>query len=188
MRAAERNARSRRERSMQPRTLVAVIGGGTVEPEVRQQAVEVGYELGRRGLSLVCGGLGGVMEACCEGLVRARELHLTDVLTVGILPGPLAGDANPWVDVAIPTGMGIGRNLLVVRSAAAVIVVDGASGTLSELACAWQLGRPIVALSGSGGIAESWAGRAIDRRRGDQVRAATSPEAAVELVAKMLGA
>ena len=172
---------------MEPRTLVAVIGGGTVDHEVRRQAVEVGYQLGRRGLSVVCGGLGGVMEACCEGLARARELHLTEVLSVGILPGPLAGDANPWVDVAIPTGMGIARNLLVVRSAAAVIVVNGGSGTLSELAFAWQLGRPIVALSPSGGIAEAWAGRAVDNRRGDKVRRADTPESAVELVVEALG-
>jgi uncharacterized protein (TIGR00725 family) len=165
---------------------VGVIGGGDVDDHVRAVARELGSELGRRGLSLVCGGLGGVMEAVCEGLRRAREEHGTHGLAMGILPGPFAADANPYVDVVVPTGMGIARNILVVRSADVIIVVDGGSGTLSELAFAWQLGKPIVALTSAGGIAAEVAGRRLDDRRQDPVLTAGSPVEAVELALRAM--
>lgn len=167
-----------------PRALVAVIGGSTAEPQVAALARDVGYELGRRGLSLVCGGMQGVMAAACEGLVSAREAHRTGALAVGLLPGTEASDANPFVDLALPTGLGIARNLLIVRAAAAVIAIAGGSGTLSELAFAWQLGRPIVALVPSGGVAATFAGRGVDDRRGDVIMAAATPAQAVELAAR----
>lgn len=95
----------------------------------------MGRELGARGVVVVCGGLGGVMEAACRG---AKEAGAT---TVGILPGSDRSAANPFVDVAIATGLGEARNALVVRAADALIAVGGAYGTLSEIALALKAGK-----------------------------------------------
>jgi uncharacterized protein (TIGR00725 family) len=100
----------------------------------------VGRELGGRGAVLVCGGLGGVMEAACRG---AKEAGGT---TVGILPGMDRAAANPYVDVAVPTGLGEARNALVVRAADALVAVGGGYGTLSEIALALKAGKRVVGL------------------------------------------
>lgn len=110
---------------------------------------------------LVCGGLEGVMEAACRG---AKEAGGT---TIGILPGTDRGAANPFVDVAVPTGLGEARNALVVRAADALVAVGGGYGTLSEIALALKAGKPVVGLG-------TW--------DVDGVEAADSPEAAVETV------
>ena len=119
---------------------VAVVGDGRCSAEVAAQAEAVGRELAQRGAILVCGGLGGVMEAACRGAKAAGGL------TIGILPGPLRRDANRYVDIPIVTGMGEARNVLVVQSAQAVIAVHGEYGTLSEIAHALKLGIPVVGL------------------------------------------
>ena len=105
---------------------------------------------------------------------------------IGILPGLDATDANPFVDIALPTGLGLARNVLVVASADAVIAIGGRSGTLSEIALAWQLGRPVIAIDGHGGWAAELAGRAVDDRRTDTVRAVSSVAEAVRAVADVL--
>jgi uncharacterized protein (TIGR00725 family) len=167
------------------RTLIAVVGsGGTIDESALGAARDVGFELGRRGVSLVCGGLGGVMEAACEGLRTAREHYATDCLAVGILPGEEAGQANPFVDLALPSGLGLARNTLVARAGAALIVVAGEAGTLSEVALAWQLGKPIVALAPTGGVAGRLAGQALDERRHDVIVPAQTPAEAVDLALK----
>lgn len=120
--------------------IIAVIGAGRCSEAIAQVARNVGQELGRRGLTLVCGGLGGVMEAACRG---AKE---TGGQTIGILPGVSRQDANPYVDIPIVTGLGEARNIIVVRTAQAVIAVDGEYGTLSEIAYALKLGIPVVGL------------------------------------------
>jgi uncharacterized protein (TIGR00725 family) len=89
---------------------------------------------------LVCGGLGGAMEAACRGAKAAGGT------TVGILPGSDRAAANPFVDVAVPTGLGQGRNLVVVHAADAVVAVGGGYGTLSEIALALRHGKPVVGL------------------------------------------
>ena len=122
------------------RVHVAVSGGGEAGEEACRQAYEVGRELARRAAVVVTGGLGGAMEAACRG---AKAEGGT---TVGILPSDDRDDANDWVDVAVPTGLGEGRNALVVRAADAVIAVAGEFGTLSEIALALRLGRPVVGL------------------------------------------
>ncbi len=119
---------------------IAVIGGGEGSAEVLRQAEEVGRTLASAGVTLVCGGLGGVMAAACRG-AKAGEGR-----TVGILPDSDRAAANGWVDVIIPTGLGEARNLLVVRSAAAVIALDGEYGTLSEIALSLRAGIPVVGL------------------------------------------
>jgi uncharacterized protein (TIGR00725 family) len=117
---------------------IAVIGGSEATQSVLAQAEEVGRALATGGAILVCGGLGGVMAAACRGAKVAGGV------TVGLLPGSDASAANPWVDVAIPTGLGEGRNVLVVRSAAAVVAIGGEYGTLSEIALALRARLPVI--------------------------------------------
>jgi uncharacterized protein (TIGR00725 family) len=117
---------------------VAVVGPGEASPDEIAAAERVGSELARRGAVVVCGGLGGVMEAACRG---AKEEGGT---TLGILPGVDRSAANPYVDVAVATGLGEARNALVVRAADALIAVGGAYGTLSEIALALKGGKRVV--------------------------------------------
>ena len=121
--------------------IVAVIGAGRCSKEVARVAESVGRELARRGAALVCGGLGGVMEAACRGAKSEGGL------TIGILPGSSRREANLHVDIPVVTGLGGARNVIVVRTAQAVIAVDGEYGTLSEIAYALKLGIPVVGLS-----------------------------------------
>lgn len=124
-------------------------------------ATLIGRELAARGVTVVCGGLGGVMEAACRG---AKEGGGT---TVGILPGTDRSAANPFVDVAIPTGLGEARNALVVRAADALVAVGGGYGTLSEVALALKAGKRVVGL-------RSW--------EIEGVEVVDTPEAVVEAV------
>jgi uncharacterized protein (TIGR00725 family) len=103
-------------------------------------AEAVGRELAARGAVLICGGLGGVMEAACRGAKQAGGL------TVGILPGTDRAAANAFVEVAIPSGLGEARNALVVRAADALIAVGGGYGTLSEIALALKAGKRVAGL------------------------------------------
>lgn len=120
---------------------MAVVGPDAgADDAVRELALEVGRDLGARGVVLVCGGGGGVMESACRG---AREAGGS---TVGILPGLDRDAANPHVAIAIPTGLGEARNTLVVRAADAVIAVGGEFGTLSEIAFALKTGKPVIGL------------------------------------------
>jgi uncharacterized protein (TIGR00725 family) len=119
---------------------VAVVGPGDASPQELQSAEDVGAGLAARGVVVVTGGLGGVMEAACRG-ARSRRGR-----TVGILPGEDRGAANGWVEIAIATGLGELRNGLVVRAADALVAVGGGHGTLSEVALALKLRRPVVGL------------------------------------------
>jgi uncharacterized protein (TIGR00725 family) len=120
---------------------VAVVGGGEAGPDVLAIAEDVGRHLARRDAVVLCGGLGGVMEAACRG---AKAEGGT---TVGILPTDDRRAANPYVDVAIATGMGEARNALVVRAADVLVAVDGEFGTLSEIALALRTGTPVVGIA-----------------------------------------
>ena len=119
---------------------IAVIGGSTCSADAAQVAEAVGRRLASRGVALVCGGLGGVMEAACRGAKSAGGL------TVGILPGDDRRSANPHVDIPVVTGMGHARNAIVVKTAQAVIAIDGSYGTLSEIALALQNGIAVIGL------------------------------------------
>ena len=122
---------------------MAVVGPSEGSADELAAAAAVGRGLAERGAMVVCGGLGGAMEAACRG---AKEAGGT---TLGILPGADRRDANanPYVDVAVATGLAEGRNALVVRTADAVVAVGGAYGTLSEIALALRAGRPVVGLA-----------------------------------------
>jgi hypothetical protein len=122
---------------------VAVVGAHDADGRQAEDAAAVGAELARRGAVVITGGRGGVMEAASRG---AKEVGGT---TVGILPGSDRAEANAWVDIALPTGLGEARNALVARAADAMVAVGGGYGTLSEIALALRAGKRVVGL-------ESW--------------------------------
>ena len=127
-----------------------MVGPGDATDAQRAVAEDVGRLLAEAGAIVVTGGHSGVMEAASKG---AREAGGT---TLGILPGADRREANEWVSVAVPTGMGEARNALVVRAADAVIAVGGAWGTLSEIALARKTGKPVADL-------DSWELDGVDR-------------------------
>jgi uncharacterized protein (TIGR00725 family) len=143
---------------------VAVIGPSEATPDEIERAAEVGRLLAERDAIVVCGGLGGVMEAVSRGAASAGGTVL------GILPGRDRSDANVHVTVAVTTGMGEMRNPLVVRSADAVIAIGGAYGTLSEIAFALRTGVPVIGIG-------TW--------ELDDVVDAPDPRAAVELALEL---
>ena len=126
---------------MMDKKIIGIIGGGQCSKEEAKVAEEVGRELARRGAVLVCGGLGGVMEAACQGASAEGGI------TIGILPGENRKAANPHIQIPIVTGMGYARNVAVVKSAEAVIAIGGNYGTLSEIAHALQSGIPVIGLN-----------------------------------------
>ena len=124
------------QRPAEPAPRVAVVGAGEASAAEHATARAVGAALARAGAVLLCGGRGGVMEAAARGAAEAGGL------TVGILPGVDASEANAWIRVPLPTGMGEVRNALLVRAAEAVLAVGGGWGTLSEIALARKMGIP----------------------------------------------
>lgn len=122
------------------RLIIGVIGSSKPDKELETLAENVGRELANKGITVICGGLTGVMEACCRGAKEAGGL------TIGILPGTSGQDANPYVDIAIPTGIGEARNLVIIRSSHTVIAIGGGYGTLSEMAFALKLKVPVIGL------------------------------------------
>lgn len=151
---------------------IGVIGAGETDEELSALAEAVGSALARRGAVLVCGGLGGVMEAACRGAVEEAGL------TVGILPGTDRRAANPHVRVAIPTGMGEMRNALIVRAADAIIAIAGEFGTLSEMAFALKTGVPVVGLRAWELSKQGRAVEAFERSHDPQEAVATALELA----------
>lgn len=121
---------------------IAVIGEGSCDEATATQAEEVGRLVAGAGAVLVCGGMGGVMEAACRGARAAGGV------TLGILPGLDRAEGNPYLDYSIVTGIGHARNLAVAASGDAVIAVGGRFGTLSEIGLARKAGRPVVVLGG----------------------------------------
>ena len=155
---------------------VAVIGDGDPSgPDanrILEWAEEIGMELARAGTFVVTGGLGGVMRAASRG-ARAGGGQ-----TIGILPGADASEANEYVSIAIPTGLGVVRNLVVVTSAEAVVAVGGRHGTLSEIGLALRMGRHVVALS-------SWRVESEHRLGGPRVHRARDPREAAALALRL---
>ncbi len=119
---------------------IGVIGAGQCSLEIERLAEEVGREIAKKKALLICGGLGGVMEASARGAKQEGGV------TIGILPGFSFEDANPFIDIPIVTGLSHARNVLVVRSSQAIIAVEGGYGTLSEIGIALKLRKPVVGL------------------------------------------
>ncbi len=119
---------------------IGVIGAGTCSEATYLLARDLGFEIGKREWILICGGLGGVMEGAAKGCSEAGGM------TVGILPGLDKESANPYIQLPIPTGLGEGRNLLVVRASDLLVSIAGGYGTLSEIALALKTNKPVVGL------------------------------------------
>lgn len=149
--------------------VIAVIGGGKCSAQEAALAETVGRELAKRGAILVCGGLSGVMEAACRGAA------IESGLTVGILPTEDPDDRNPYVQLPIVTGIGHARNIAVVKSAQAVIAIDGDYGTLTEIGFALKSGIPVIGLN-------TWS----LYRNGEEDRSIIRAEDAVDAVEKAI--
>ena len=162
---------------------IGVIGSGENVPvDVLSASEQVGRSIAEKGAILVCGGRGGVMEAACRGAKSAGGI------TVGILPGLTRQDANEFVDVAIPTGLGYSlRNFITVRCSDAIIMLHGEVGTLSEAVLSYQHGKPLIALTTTDGWARRLRetaledGAYLDGRRLMQIRYVETAEDAVEM-------
>ncbi len=126
---------------MGKRKIIGVIGAGSADEKTLTMAETVGRLSASRGAMLVCGGLGGVMEAAARG---ARAAGGT---TIGILPQNETSGANPFIDIPIATGFGEGRNIVIVRTADALIAIGGEYGTLSEIAFALKMGKAVIGLN-----------------------------------------
>lgn len=165
------------------RTTIGVIGnaarpGVTLPAELLDAAREIGGLIAGAGAVLVNGGTGGVMEAAAQGAQEAGGL------TIGFLPQADYEHANPYIDIAFPTGMGTMRNILTARCCDALIMVGGGVGTLNELTVAYDVGTPVVVLRGSGGWSDRIEaslvdGRWLDERRTAELDFADTPSDAV---------
>jgi len=153
---------------------VAVIGGSSPTADEAALAEDVGRALAEAGAVLVCGGRGGVMEAACRGAKQAGGV------TIGILPGPDASEANRYVDIPIATGIGEARNAIITRTASVAIAVGGSYGTLSEISFALGFGKPVVGLG-------TWAMGREGHPPAPIIRAETAEAAVRQALAQLQG-
>lgn len=144
--------------------IIGVIGGGDITEEIRRLAEEVGRGIAENDAILISGGRGGVMEMACKGAKEANGL------TGGVLPTMDPEDANPYVDVRIPTGMGYARNVIIALASDALIAIGGRYGTLSEISHALNLGKKVIGL-------ETWNLELVDEHCEDFVTAKDAEEA-----------
>ena len=145
-------------------------------------AYDVGYEVAKSGCVLLTGGLGGVMKASSHGA------HDANGLVVGIIPQDDASFANEFCDVVIPSGMGLTRDFLNALSADGVIIVGGASGTLTEICAAYMHKKPIVAIRNTGGSADRFIDGYIDHRKNIKIIGVDSPKDAVKKILELITA
>jgi uncharacterized protein (TIGR00725 family) len=160
---------------------VAVVGpDDDAEADDIDAARRVGYELARHGAVLVCGGLGGVMQAACEGVRASNEENKGNGQAIGLLPGIDPHEGNKYLTVALPTGLGELRNGLVVRAADAIIAVGCSWGTLSEIALAMRMSKPTILIANHG-----WEIIYRHNQPQDKPLIVSSPEEAVGEAVKM---
>jgi uncharacterized protein (TIGR00725 family) len=146
-----------------------------------QAARKVGAEVAKRGALLLSGGLGGVMEAASQGAKEAGGF------VIGIIPQDNKSEANMFCDAVIATGIGFARDFVTASSADAIVVVGGGAGTLIEIAAAYQKRIPIVAVKGTGGVADRLVDTYIDDRKVELILGGDTPEEAVKLAFSLLG-
>lgn len=145
--------------------VIAVVGAGKCSKKLRDMAAEVGKYVAENGGIIVCGGLGGIMEGAARGAKEAGGV------TIGILPSDDKNDANEYIDYIIPSGFGEARNLLVIRTADALVAFPGKFGTLSEMAFAMQAKKPVISVN-------AW-------KLGEDIKTAETPLEAAELAMKL---
>ena len=165
-------------------TLIGVIGSANASKPLVEAAFEAGREVIKAGYILLCGGLGGVMEAACRGAHSVAGNNSGRI--IGIIPSADKRDANPYADIVIATGMGYARNMIVACASDALIAVGGGSGTMSEIAMAWQYGKPIVVIEGLPGTAVELAGKSLDERRVDTIAGVKTAAEAISFIRKTL--
>lgn len=168
------------------RPQIALIGPNDTNttPELRDCASEIGHGLVKAGYRIVCGGMGGVMKAVCQG-AKGSPYYFEGSI-IGILPGNDGKEGNRFLDIIINSGVGFARNLAVVSSGDIVIALGGGAGTLSELAFAWQFGKTIVAIDIGEGWSQRLGGFSLDNRRDDAIHSVASAKEAVELCKRLL--
>lgn len=171
--------------NMDRRPVVAVIGGASEkqDPKIYVLAQDIGRSLINEGCRLVTGGLGGIMRASSSGARSSTAWE--DGMILGIIPSYDRSTANEFVDIVIATGIQMGRNALVVATADVVIAIGGGSGTLSEMALAWQMGKPIIAMTGCKGWSHQLAGQRLDSRYDTNILEANTAQEAIALVRKL---
>ncbi len=159
---------------------IAVIGynDDMCSDEARKLAYETGEEIARAGAILVCGGLGGVMEAACRGAKNAEGM------TVGIIPQDNFSYANKYCDIVICSTVGHARDYIVASSADGIIAIGGGVGTLVELSIGYMMKKPMVVVADSGGMADLYGGKFLDERKRVMIESAKSPVEAVQFVVK----
>jgi|GEM_PF-31332 len=167
------------------RPVVAVVGQSDPDEPLTLAAEAIGRGLVDAGFRVATGGLQGVMAAASRGARSSSSWRDGDVIAV--LPGLDAAAANSWADVVVPTGLSHARNVVLVAMADVVVAVGGGAGTLSEIAMAWQHGKPIVALDQGDGWSARFAGHRVDHRREDVVHAAADASDVVGRVRRLLG-
>jgi len=150
------------------KTVIGVIGAGDANGEECLTAQEVGSEIAKRKCVLVCGAMGGVMEAACKGAKSEGGL------TIGIIPGDSKTQSNPYVDIPVVTAMSHARNVIVVRSSDAIIAIGGSYGTLSEIAFALRLEIPVIGIN-------TW-------DVSPEIKKAQTPKAAVDMAIELIRA
>jgi uncharacterized protein (TIGR00725 family) len=168
------------------RPIIAIVGGAHAPAHVLAAAEALGRLVVDAGFRLVTGGLTGVMAAASRGGRSAPGWF--EGAVIGILPGLDASAANPWVDVAIPTGLNHARNVVVVASAEVVVAVGGGAGTLSEIALAWAHRKPVIGLDVGEGWSSRLGGEMLDDRGIEPIRRARSPEDALAQIVAVLAA
>jgi len=160
--------------------IISVIGSSEIDLNTAAKARKIGQLIAKNGFVLVCGGMGGVMEAACRGCKEENGL------TIGILPTENKSYANPYVDIKIPTPLGQARNTIVALTGDGVIAVAGNAGTLSEICFAWIYDKPICVLTGVEGWSAKMANQKLDFRRKDKIHEAHTPEEAVEKIISLI--
>ncbi|NHJ84043.1 MAG: TIGR00725 family protein [Asgard group archaeon] len=168
---------------MTRKKIIGVIGGGG-EATCTKEDLTIAYKIGQllieNNYRIINGGLFGVMEAVCKG---ARESNMyTDGNIIGVIPSLEKEQANDYCDIVIASGISYARNQIIVASADAIVAIGGGSGTLSEIAFAWQLNKPIFAVKTKQGWSAKLAGSRIDDKRSDIVIEVSTPE---DLISKL---
>jgi len=143
---------------------IAIIGpnNSVCTNELYEFGVKLGKSISSKKRVFICGGKGGFMEAVCKGIKQSASYF--NGQTIGILPEDNDKDVNPYIDITIPTGLGIARNILIINSADIIISAGGGAGTLSELAFAWQKKKKVLCVTSFGGWTSELANRNLDNR------------------------
>lgn len=162
---------------------VGIIGANKsmCSQELYDFGVALGMGIATKNRTFICGGMGGFMEAVCKGIKSSAETFSGQ--TVGILPNDIIDSANPYVDLAIATGVGVARNVIIVQTADILIAAGGGAGTLSEIAFAWQLKKTVLCVTLFDGWAKELAGKNLDNRNSDLL----IPVNSIEEILKHLG-